>query len=133
MMSNISYQSDKVIHPLLSPRFTSLVHIASCPRLCCVKVCVTSDPLAREVRVGQKASFPIKWRAITMKAFSEEKHDVCEPFGPFSYLVVWNFPKLEWCDRLPNLEGLPDGLVSLILSHFRRVVLDAVKYNSASI
>lgn len=69
-------------------------HIVICPRLCCVKVRITSDRWTREVSVGQEASFPIKWRTVTMVALSEGKHDVSEALWPVSDLVVWNFPKL---------------------------------------
>lgn len=106
---------------------TSLVNVARCPRLCQVKMGITSDTVAWEVRVGQETSLAVKWGAVSVKAFREEKHDICKLVHLAIDLTVWDFTELEWRHGLPDLEGLPDGLMCGALAYFRSVVLDAGK------
>ena len=53
-----------------------MVGVAQRPRLVRVKVCVSSDAGAREVRVGQETPLTIKRRAVTMETRGKEDHDV---------------------------------------------------------
>lgn len=53
-----------------------MVGVAQRPRLVRVKVCVSSDAGAREVRVGQETPLTIKRRAVTMETGGKEDHDV---------------------------------------------------------
>lgn len=60
-----------------------------------------------------------------METLGEEDHDVGKLLHLVADVAVGDFAEAEGRDALPHLEGLPDGLVSLVLAHLRCVVLNA--------
>lgn len=86
---------------------------------------VATNPRTGEVGVGQESPLAIKRATVAMEALSEEDHDVCELLHLVPYVAVGDFAETERGDALPHLEGLPDGLVGLILTHLGGVVLYA--------
>lgn len=84
---------------------------------------VPTDAVTGEVGVGQEAPLAVKRAAVTMESFSKEDHNVCKLLHLVPYVTVGDFPEPEWGDALPHLEGLLDGLVGLVLTHLRGVVL----------
>ena len=84
---------------------------------------VPSDAISREIGMCQETSLPIERAAVTMETLGKEEHDVCKLLHLVPYVTVGDFPEAERGDALPHLEGLPDGLVGLILTNLRGVVL----------
>lgn len=84
---------------------------------------VPSDAIPREIGMCQETSLTIERAAVTMETLGEEEHDVCKLLHLVPYVTVGDFPETEWGDALPHLEGLPDGLVGLVLADLRGVVL----------
>lgn len=84
---------------------------------------VSTDAITREVGVCQESSLAIERAAVAVETFGEEDHDVGKLLHLVAYVTVGDFPETEGGDALPHLEGLPDGLVGLILAHLRGVVL----------
>lgn len=84
---------------------------------------VSTDANAREIGVCQETPLAIKWAAVTVETLSKEYHDVSKLLHFVPYVAVGNFPEAKRGDALPHLEGLPDGLVGLILTHLWGVVL----------
>lgn len=119
--------ADRHISTFSYSLLTSLVNVACCPRLCCIKMGITSDTLTREVCVGQETSLAVEWGAVSVKAFRKVKHDICKLVHLAIDLTVWDLTELEWRHGFPNLEGLPDGLMCGLFTNFRTVVLDTEK------
>lgn len=84
---------------------------------------VPTDTIAGEIGMCQEAPLSIEWAAVPMETLGEEEHDVCKLLDLVSYVTVRDFPETKWGDALPHLEGLPDGLLGLVLTHLRAVVL----------
>lgn len=60
-----------------------------------------------------------------MKTRSEENHDVRLLSASIFDFLVGDFIKGQRDDSLPDPKGPPDGLVRVVLSDFRSVVLNA--------
>lgn len=86
---------------------------------------VPTDAIAGEIGVCQEAPLTIERAAVTMETLSKEDHNVCKLLNLVPYVAVGDFPETERRDALPHLKGLPDGLVGLVLTHLRGVVLYA--------
>lgn len=87
---------------------------------------VPSDSGAREIGVGQEASFTVKGRAVAMETRGEEDHDV--GLLPLALdLRVRDLLKGERRDGLPHIEGLADGPLRVLLPHFGSEVVYAVE------
>lgn len=84
---------------------------------------VPTDAVTREIGMCQKAPLAIEWAAVTVETLGEEEHDVGKLLHLVPYVTVWDFPETKRGDALPHPEGLPDGLVGLVLTHLRSVVL----------
>lgn len=95
---------------------------------------VSTDAVARKVGVRQEAALAIERTTVAVETLGEEEHDIGKLLHLVPYVAVGNFPETQRGDALPHLEGLPDGLVGLILTHLRGVVLDpaqcAVRFES---
>lgn len=113
-----------ILSSLLS--LTSLVDVAGCPRLGEVKVCVSSDALPGEVSVSQEAALAVERRAVSVEALGEGEHDVGVLVDLPSDVAEGDFSEGERDHTLPNLEGLPDGVMRGSLSDLGGVVLYAV-------
>lgn len=73
--------------------------------------------------MGEESTLPVKGTAVTMETLAEEDHDVCKLLHFVPNVAVRDFPEPERSDALPHLEGLPDGLISLILAYLGGVIL----------
>lgn len=73
----------------------------------------------------QEAPLAIERAAVTVETLGEEEHNVGKLLHLVPYVAVGDFPETKRGDALPHLEGLPDGLVGLVLTHFWGVVLYA--------
>lgn len=60
-----------------------------------------------------------------MKALGEEDHDVGVVFDLVADVAVGHLAESQRRHALPHLEGLPDGFVSLVLTHLGGVILYA--------
>lgn len=105
-------------------RLTVQVLVSNRPWLGCVEVGVSTDAVARKVGVCQEAPLTIEGAAVAVETLCEEDHDVGELLHLVPYVAVGNLSETERRDALPHLEGLPDGLVGLVLPHLGRVVLN---------
>lgn len=92
---------------------------------------VATDADSREEGVGKESTLPVKGTAVTMEPLTEEDHDVCELFHLVPDVAVGDFPEAERGDALPHLEGLPDGLVGLVLANLGGVILDTNRLKQA--
>lgn len=76
-----------------------------------------------EIGVCQEAPLAIERAAVTMETLAEEEHNVGKLLHLVPYVTVGDFPEAKRGDALPHLEGLPDGIMGLVLTHLRGVVL----------
>lgn len=118
---------------IFQQRLTEQILVSNSPRLGCIKVGVPTDAVTGEVGVGQEAPLAVKRTAVTMETFSKEDHNVCKLLHLVPYVAVGDFPETEGGDALPHLEGLPDGLMGLVLTHLRGVVLNTEKWVCACV
>lgn len=93
------------------------------PRLGRIKVGVATDAVSREVGVSKESALSVEGTGVAMETLAEEDHDVCKLLHLVPNVVVGDFPEAERSDTLPHLEGIPDGLVGLVLAHLRGVIL----------
>lgn len=84
---------------------------------------VAADAVSGEIGMGEESTLPVKGTAVTMEALAEEDHDVCKLLHFVPYVAVGDFAEPERRDALPHLEGLPDGLIGLVLTHLGGVIL----------
>ena len=84
---------------------------------------VPTDAIAGEIGMRQEAPLAIERAAVSVETLSEEEHNVGKLLHLVSYVAVGDFPEAKRGDALPRLESLPDGLMGLVLTHLRGVVL----------
>lgn len=107
-------------------RFTLYILVSYCPGLIGVKVCVSAHTRTWEVGVSQESSLSIKGRAVAMKTWGKEDHDVWLFATAIFHLLVWDLVECQWGNLLPDFKSLSDGFKWVILSDLRSVVLDTV-------
>lgn len=61
-----------------------------------------------------------------MKTRGKKDHDVGLLATAVFDFLVGDFIKCQWGDTLPDFKGPSDGLIRVILSNFRSVVLNAI-------
>jgi len=115
----------------IQQRLTVQVLAPHGPRLGRVKVGVPPDAVAGEVGVSQEAALSIERAAVPVETIGEEEHNVGELLHLVPDVAVGDLPETKRGDGLPHLEGIPDGLVALVLAHLRGVVLYAARCEGA--